>query len=141
MGVNDNKEIKLDFWAKLFTIIRKTFYPKKTTNPMELHISEEKSHLRTMKQIILPTKLTSIRNPEWQTFSWDIRKLKNILQLHKNDPHTHGKEGIEHYPTRCNFRMIIDKYCIQSIEQLGARQVRMEQELYLKIIQVIHQLP
>ena len=73
------KEIKLDFWAKALTIIRKTFCPKKNSNPMEFYISEEKSYLRTMKQIILPSKQISIRNPEWQTYSWDIGKLKNTI--------------------------------------------------------------
>ena len=53
---------------------------------MELYISEEKPNCRTLKQILIPTTQISIRNPTWQNYSWDIRKLKNIIQLHANDP-------------------------------------------------------
>ena len=62
------KEINLDFRAKAFIIVKKTFYPKKILNPMKLHTT----YLRT-KQI-------SIRNSEWQKYYWEIGKLKNIIQ-------------------------------------------------------------
>ena len=115
------KEVNLEFWAKAFVIVKKTFFPKKPLNPMELHISEEKPNYRTLKQILIPTKQLSIRNPVWQRYSWDLRKLKNIIQLHTNDPHTHDANGIEHYPERYSFRKINSKYCIYSIEQLTKR--------------------
>ena len=99
-------EVNLDFWAKALTLTKKTFYPKKNTNPMELFISEEKPYAKTMKQILIPTTQISIRNPAWQLYSWDLRKLKNIIQLHENDPHMHDSSGTEHYPKRCKFRKI-----------------------------------
>ena len=66
-----------------------------------------------------------------------ISELKNIIQLHSNDPHTHDAEGTEHYPERCNFRKINSKYCIYSLEQVRKRQIRMDPELYTKLVEQI----
>ena len=98
MGLNDTNHEgnKSRLLGQSFYSVKKTFYPKKCFNPMELHISEEKPYLRALKQIMLPTKQISIRNPVWQNYSWVIRKLKNIIQLHKNDLHTNDPEGTEH---------------------------------------------
>ena len=71
-------EVNLEFWARAFVLTKKTFYPKKNTNPMELYISEEKPNSRTLKQILIPTTQISIRNPIWHHYSWDIRKLKKL---------------------------------------------------------------
>ena len=38
------KEIKLDFWARAFTIIKKTFYQKKTSTPWN-YTSQKKRHI------------------------------------------------------------------------------------------------
>ena len=48
------REVNLEFRARAFVLTKKTFYPKKNTNPMELHISEEKPNARTLKQILIP---------------------------------------------------------------------------------------
>ena len=57
---------------------------------------------------------------------WELRKLSNVLQWHKNDPQTHNKEEV--LPEACKFRKINDEIWLASIQQLKARQVTLSTE-------------
>ena len=87
-----------------------------------------------IKQIMSPSQKVTIQNPQWQEKSWEIRKLAIILHWHKNDPHTHNKEGKEVLPEACNYRKINDEICIASIQQLKARQIVLSETEYKQLV-------
>ena len=120
------KYVNINFWQEAFKNLRKIVYPKKVQNPLELFIMDEKignkSQPMTIKQIMLPTEE---RNPTRQLKAWELRKLVNVLQWLKDDPHTHDLNWEEVLPEACKFRRINDKICVASIEQLEARQVQL----------------
>ena len=72
-----------------------------------------------------------IQNPKWQEKSWEIRKLINILQWHKDDPHCHDSTGNEVLPQLCQFRKINESLCVASIQQLKIRNISLTNQEYI----------
>ena len=105
------KYIGLYYWEDLFKTLKKLFFLKEETNPLNYHImnteicGKQRKH-ESIKQILMPKEQMCIQNPIWQEKSWEIRKLANILQWHKDDPHCHETQGEELLPERCRFRRI-----------------------------------
>ena len=83
----------------------------------------------------MPKEDMCIQHPKWQEKSWEIRKLANILQWHKEDPNCHNNQGDEILPERCRFRRINQQICIASIEQLKARNIKMSIEEYKQLVE------
>jgi hypothetical protein len=128
------KHVNLRFWENIFNTIRKTI-----ENPLDLHIMDveipvSKQQPTKINKIMMPCTNIIIQNLKWQEKSWEIRKLANVLQWHKNDPHTHNKEGEEVLPEACNFRKINEEICIASIEQLKLRQITLSEEEYKQLV-------
>jgi hypothetical protein len=114
------KNVNLNFWENLFKTIRKTFYNKTVENSLDHHILYAKIPGNKQKppkinQIMMPSNKITIQNPLWQEKSCELRKLSNVLQWHKNDTHTHNKEGEEVLPEACKFRKINEEICIASV--------------------------
>ena len=104
---------------------------------MDAKINGRQQKSIAIKQIMSQSQKVSIQNPKWQEKSWEIRKLANILQWHKNDPHTHNKEGEEVLPEACSYRKINDKICITSIKQLEARQITLSPIEYKQLVDLV----
>ena len=101
---------------------------------MDTEICKKQNKYESIKQILMPKSNMSIQNPKWQEKSWEIRKLANILQWHKDDPNCHNGLGEEVLPERCRFRKINEQICIASIGQLKARNIKLSTEEYEQLV-------